>query len=192
MTVRRASFAALTVLVLVLPVRAYAGPITEQLTADIGQIFSTLADPGLSGGSDGRRQAVRSISAGLFDWSEMARRALGRHWDGRTEKERVEFIRLLAGLVDTHIIALERYAGAGIEYVGESVDGERATVKTKVLAHHGRPMSLDYRMIRRERRWFIYDVVMENASLVRNYREQFDRVIKTSSYDKLIEQLALP
>ena len=191
MTVRRASSAVLIVLVLVLPVSGHAGPITEQLTADIGRIFSTLADPGLPPGTDGRRQAVRRISAGLFDWAGMARHALGRHWDGRTEAERTEFERLLAGLVDAHIVALERYAGAGIEYVGESVDGERATVKTRVSAHRGRPLSLDYWMVRRERRWLIDDVVMENASLVRNYREQFDRIIKTSSYEKLIEQLAV-
>ena len=84
-----------------------------------------------------------------------------------------------------------RYAGATIDYVGESVEGERATVKTRVFARRGRPLSLDYRMIRREGRWLIYDVVMENVSLVRNYREQFHSIIKTSSYEKLIEKLVL-
>jgi len=189
MAFRRTSFAVLLMLALVLPVHAHAGPVTEQLTADIGRIFSTLADPGLPPGSDGKRQAVRSISGDLFDWTGMARHALGRYWDGRTEAERAEFVRLLAGLVDAHIIALERYAGAGIEYVGESIDGERATVRTRMSANGGRPLSLDYRMIRGERRWLIYDVVMDNASLMRNYREQFERIIKTSSYEKLVEQL---
>jgi phospholipid transport system substrate-binding protein len=191
MTVRRACSATLIMLALVLPAPAHAGPIAEQLTADIGRIFSVLAEPGQERGSSGKRRAVRSISEGLFDWIEMARLALGEHWDKRTDAERSDFVRLLPGLVDAHIIALERYTGATIDYVGESVEGERATVKTRVFTHRGRPVSIDYRMLHHEDRWLIYDVVMDNVSLVRNYREQFSSIIRTSSYEKLIEKLVL-
>jgi phospholipid transport system substrate-binding protein len=189
MTIRRPMCVALLTLFLVLPTRAQAGPVTEQLTADLGRLFSVLSDPTLPLGSEARRQAVRSITENLFDWSAIAQRTLDRYWQGRTEVERRQFARLLATLVEAHIAALERYAGAKIQFVRESVDGERATVETRVVGARGRPLSFDYHMIRGERRWLIADVAIDKASLVDNYRAQFQSILRTSSYETLVEKM---
>ena len=161
---------------------AQAGEPTEQLKLDIARVFRALEDPA-------RREAVRAVSRELFDWTEMARRSLGRYWHALAEAEREEFTALLGRLVDARLTAFAGYRGDGIEYVGEAVDGETAVVRTTIAMTYGRAMSLDYRMLRRGERWLIYDVVLDGASMVGNYRAQFTHIIKTASYEELIHKL---
>lgn len=168
---------------------AHAGTLTEQFRLDVERLFKTLGDPALKALSEERRRAIRDIGNELFDWPEMARQSLGRHWESRTEVERGEFVKLLPALVDPYLAALEGYRGDAIDYVGESTDGDRATVRTKIATQRGRAMSLDWRMIRRGDRWMIYDVVIDHASLIGTYRAQFYRIIKTASYETLVEKL---
>ena len=166
-----------------LPHPASAGEPSDQLKADMGRVLKALEQPA-------RRDAVSAVSRDLFDWTEMARRSLGSHWNVLSDGERAEFTGLLARLVDARLLALAGYAGDAIEFVGETVDADGAVVQTVVNMTNRRPMALDYRMHRRGARWLIYDVVLDGASMVRNYRAQFAHVIKTASYEKLIEKLA--
>lgn len=162
---------------------AQAGEPTEQLKLDIARVLRALDEPA-------RREAVRAVSRELFDWGEMARRSLGRYWQALTETEREEFAGLLGRLVDARLIALAGHGSDGIEYVGEAVDGETVTVRTTIAMTHGRAMSLDYRMLRRGERWLIYDVVLDGASMVGNYRAQFSHIMKSASYEQLVQKLA--
>lgn len=180
-TLLSAMLAALAALAVAHP--AQAGEPTEQLKLDIARVFRALEAPA-------RREAVRAVSRDLFDWSEMARRSLGRHWHALTESEQEEFTGLLGRLVDARLITLAGYRADGIEYLGEAVDGETALVRTTIAMTYGRAMSLDYRMLRRGERWLIYDVVLDGASMVGNYRAQFTHIMKTASYEQLIQKLA--
>ena len=183
MTRRLYVFALVAALLLTaVPNGATAGPLTEQLQAAVGRVFKALEAPD-------RRAAVTRISRDLFDWTEMARRSLGRHWEALTDPEREEFTALLGRLVDARLVMLAGYTGAGIEYVDESVDGDQAVVRTKIATTQGRGMILDYLMARRDGRWLIYDVVADGSSMVGNYRAQFTHIMKTASYSRLVEKL---
>jgi phospholipid transport system substrate-binding protein len=175
---------------------ASAGPATDQLRAGIDHALKTLADPALQG-SDRvaeRRKALLEITGPMFDWAEMARRALGRHWQTRTDAERLEFVPLFRNLLEkTYTTRIERYDGKQITYTGESIEGDQATVRTKILDRTNRELPIDYRMVRGpDRQWLIYDVLIEGVSLVANYRSQFDQIIRAASYERLVEKLKSP
>ena len=120
----------------------------------------------------------------------MAKRALGRHWAGRTPTEQQEFVALFRELLERAYVAkIERYAGEPVAYVGEVADGEVTTVRTKITTRQNQDVPIDYRMFRDGERWRVYDVLIESISLVNNYRTQFDGIIKTSSYEELVKRL---
>jgi phospholipid transport system substrate-binding protein len=176
---------ALALLVVGSPV--WAGP-TDQLREYTDQVIKVLDDPSLRPGD--RRAAVRKIANEAFDLAETAQRALARHWAARTPAEREEFTQLFGDLLErTYIARIAEYGGERIKYVGESLDGDRAIVRARIVTKSGTEVSVESRMHRRGDRWLIYDVLIENASLVNNYRSQFDRIVRTSSYEELIRRL---
>jgi len=166
---------------------ASAGP-TEQLREYTDQVIKILDDPALARGD--RRAAIRKIAHEAFDVNETARRVLARHWQARTPAEREEFAQLFADLLErTYIARLDEYGGEQIRYVGESIDGELATVRARIVTRAGVEVPVESRMVRRGERWLIYDVLIENVSLVANYRSQFDRIVRSSSYEELVRRL---
>lgn len=175
-------------LVLSLAVDAGAGAPTDQLREYSDHVLKVLDDPNLK--PQDRRAAVRKIAIEIFDLSETARRALGRHWQGRTPAEREEFVQLFADLLErTYIARIDEYGGERIRYVGESIDGDYAIVRARILTKKGAEVPVESRMLRRAERWMIYDVLIENISLINNYRAQFDRIIRTSSFGELLRRL---
>jgi phospholipid transport system substrate-binding protein len=92
----------------------------------------------------------------------------------------------------SYLSTLERYNGERVTYGTESVEGDQATIRTQVLNKEGQQLPVDYRMVRRGDRWLVYDVLIEGVSLVANYRAQFDQIIRTGSYEKLVEKLKSP
>lgn len=174
--------------VLGLATLAWAGPPTDQLREYSDQVLKVLDDPGLK--SQDRRAAVRKIAVEIFDVAETAKRALGLHWQGRTNAEREEFVQLFADMLERSYIArIDEYGGERIRYVGEAINGEYAAVRARILTKKGTEVPVESRMIRHSERWLIYDVLIENISLISNYRAQFDRIIRASSYGELIKRL---
>ncbi len=171
---------------------AFAGLPTDQLKAQIDLVIKVLENPVLksAGKTKERRQAIRKIADEIFDWAESAKRALGRHWEERTEAQREEFVELYRGLLERAYIAqIERYSEETIEYAAESVDSDQATVRMTVTTRKGLEMPIDYRMLRRRDRWLVYDVGIDGVSLVSNYRSQFSKIIQTSSYPQLVKEM---
>jgi phospholipid transport system substrate-binding protein len=191
---RNLAAAAAILPMLALAPAALAGPPTEQLTQNIQEVVRTLQDPDLKASerANERRQALRTVTDNLFDWSEMAKRSLGRHWEERTGVERAQFVKLLGDLLErSYMISIERYGGERVSILGDSTDGDLAIVRTRVAAGGGQGIPVDYRMLRTGQRWRAYDVVIEGVSLVSNYRTQFDKVIQTSSYEELVKRLTI-
>jgi len=142
------------------------------------------------GPEEGRRAEVRRIAGKLFDFDETAKRALGPHWQRRTPEERQEFITLFTDLLESaYVTQIEKYDGEKIAYTGESVDGDQATVKTRIVTKQGSEVPVDYRLIHGAAGWRVYDVVVEGVSLVGNYRAQFNKIIQTSSYQDLVKRM---
>jgi phospholipid transport system substrate-binding protein len=181
------ALAAAAMLSLLAGAPAWAGP-TDQLREYTDQVIKILDDPALARGD--RRAAVRKIAHEAFDVTETARRVLARHWQARTPAEREEFAQLFADLLErTYIARLDEYGGERLRYVGESIDGELATVRARIVTRAGVEVPVESRMVRRGERWLIYDVLIENVSLVANYRSQFDRIVRSSSYEELVRRL---
>jgi len=173
---------------------ATAGPPTDQLRESIDRALQALGDPDLRKEvrTRERRATLRGIANEAFDFEEMTKRALARHWHGRTPAEQKEFVQLFADLMErSYVSKLELYAGEKIRYTGESVEGEgeQATVRTKIVTKQGTDIPVDYRMHRRGDRWLVYDVVIEGISLVSNYRSQFNTIIRTSTYQDLVARM---
>jgi phospholipid transport system substrate-binding protein len=169
-----------------------AGVPTDQLRGQIDRVIKVLEDPELKkeGHVKDRRAAVRKIANDIFDFSETARRSLGRHWQGRTDAERNEFVQLFSDLLErSYISKIETYGGEKIAYLGDNIDGDQARVQTKLVAKGGSEIPIEYRMHKKGDRWLVYDVVIEGVSLVANYRTQFNKIIQTSSFQELVNKM---
>ena len=171
---------------------AAAGVPTDQLKGAVERVLKTLDDPTLKGEArlGERRVAVRKIANEIFDFSEIAKRSMARHWQPLSEAQRTEFVGLFADLLErSYISKIETYGGEKIQYTAERADGEFATVSTRIVTKNGTEVPVDYRMIKRADRWLVYDVSIEGVSLVSNYRTQFNKIIQTTSYNELVSKL---
>ncbi len=176
----------------VLAPKAWAGEPTEQLFSQIDLVLKVLDDPELRkpGRAQERRLAVQRLAGDIMDVEEISRRSLGRHWQARTAAEREEFVQLFGNLLErAYIGKIETYSGEKVAFLGDAIDGNQATVRTRIVTKQGTEIPVDYRMLRRGERWRAYDVVIEGISLVANYRSQFDKVIQRASYQQLVSQV---
>lgn len=181
-----------TVLALTVAQGAWAGPPTDQLRREMDKVLKVLGDPDLQkdGKVQERRATLRKISADIFDFSEITKRSLGRHWQARTPAEQAEFVGLLTDLLErTYISKIEGYSGEKVAFVGEAQDSGAATVRTRLVTKQGTEIPIDYRMYNRGDRWLVYDVAVEGISLVGNYRTQFNALIQKSSYQELVRTM---
>ena len=190
----RASFmgAVAVGLVAVAGVGAWAGTPTDQVREYTDAVVKVLEDPTLKADDKKpeRRAAVRKIASEVFDVQETARRALGPHWQQRSPQERQEFVQLFADLLEqTYISKIDLFGGERLKFTDEKVDGDNAIVRAKVFTKQQTEVPVEARMLRKGDRWLIYDILIENISLVGNYRAQFDRIIRTSSYEDLVKRL---
>jgi phospholipid transport system substrate-binding protein len=176
------------VLLLVAAGPASAGPPTDTVREYTEAVVKVLEDDSLKAAD--RRTAVRKLATDAFDVQETAQRALGRHWQQRTPAEREEFVGLFADLLErTYISKIDLYGGERLKFTDERVDGSNAIVRARVVTKQGTEVPVEARMHRKGERWLIYDVAIENISLISNYRAQFDRIIRTSSYGDLVKRL---
>lgn len=176
---------------LVVPARAvWAGPPTEQLRAAVDRALKIVEDPALKQRTEERRAAIRAVAGEIFDFAEITRRTLGPHWAGGTPAQRAELVQLFAALLErSYVGRLESYGGERVAWLGESMDADVATVRTRIVTKSGTEIPVEYRMYRRGERWLTYDVTIEGISLVANYRAQFHKIIQTSSHAGLVERL---
>jgi phospholipid transport system substrate-binding protein len=171
---------------------AHAGVPTDQLKGATDRVLKVLQDPELKqpAKAEERRKQIRAVADEIFDWQETGKRALARHWQGRSPNERQEFSTLFADLIErSYVGKIEQYSGERIVYAGETVEGDQATVKTKLITKSNTEIPIDYRMQKEGERWRAYDVVIEGVSLVSNYRTQFNKIIQQSGYPELVNKL---
>lgn len=172
---------------------AWAGPPTDQLRNGVDRVLKVLRDPELRGDTriDQRRIAISKVADEIFDFGDMAKRALGPHWAQRTPAERGEFVRLFTELIQrAYVSKVDHHAAATtMTFRGETVDNDYAVVLTTIPLSNGSKMPLDYRMHSTRDHWQVYDLSIDGISLVANYRAQFNKVIRTSSYATLVTKL---
>ncbi len=193
MSKRTATIVSALIAILLSVATAHAGGPTAQLQSGLDRVFQTLSDPGLKGPERAaeRRAAVFSIAETIFDFAEMAKIALGRQWDQLSAPDRNEFVPVFTTLIRRgYFSKLDLYDGEQVVYTAEMIDGDRATVRSRIVTKDGSQIPVDFRMmLKPDDRWYLYDVTIDGMSLVGNYRVQFQKVIRTSSYDDLVRKL---
>jgi len=135
---------------------------------------------------DGLREALNPI----FDYEEMAKRALGAHWRRRTPAEQEEFVKLFRDFLEKiYSDKVDLYGGEKVRFGREVIDKDFAQVESVVIRPKGEEIAVIYKLRQMNGQWKVYDVVVENISIVNNYRSQFDRIISSSSYEELVKRL---
>lgn len=183
---------ALGALLLVAPGSSFAGAPSDQLKQSVEKIQTILADPSLKGEakSASRRQKLKEAVNERFAFDEMAKRSLGAQWQKRSAAEQQEFVRLFTDLLEgTYLSKLEEYSGEKVQFVNERQEKDFAEVNTKLINRKGEDFALDYRLLDVNGQWKVTDVVIENISLVNNYRSQFNRVLSRSSFEDLVQAM---
>ncbi len=166
-----------------------AGAPTDQIRTTVESIIAILKDPNLKSEDKAkeRRDLLRQAIYSRFDFTEMSKRSLARHWRRLTPEERKEFVKLFADLLErSYINRIESFNDEKFVYSREVLDGDYAVVKGRVVTQKGEEFTLNYKTRLANGEWKIYDVVVENISLVNNYRSQFNRVIRKKSYKDLV------
>jgi phospholipid transport system substrate-binding protein len=169
---------------------ATAGP-TETVQGAVQRVFTQQDGPAVKKVSTAERRAdIRKVAENLFDFQEMSRRALGPTWGTVSPAEKEEFIRLFTNLIaNAYMGKIEQYAGEPITYQDERVDGDEASVRSRVVTPKGSEVGIEYRLYRTADRWAVYDLNVDGVSLVGSYKAQFNRLLQRGSFAELLKQL---
>lgn len=189
--IKRASISLMFFMLTLHPWRAIAGEPTVQLSATINEFVAILVNtPVATLQATGLPQNALSLIYSRFDFSEMTKRALGSHWKTLGENEQREFI---DAFTQKLLMAYGRTVRASgdekIQFKRETLDGKFARVETKVISGNGEELPIDYQLQESNGQWKVYDMVIDQISIVNNYRAQFERVIAKSSLKELLERM---
>lgn len=176
---------------LALPVPTLAGEAMNQLQVTIDGILGILKDnPRGQLRPRARQDELRRLMDARFDFVEMARRSLGAHWKSLSIAEQAEFTVVFRAFLEGACAAvLESYSGEKILYRREVQEANYARVDTRVVTKKGEEVPVDYQLLLVEGDWKVYDVVVDNISMINNYRSQFHRVIAESSVTELMRRM---
>jgi len=171
---------------------AQAGAPLDLVRATVDRAIQILKDPKLSS-PDKKQERVdrlREALAAVFDYEEMAKRALGPHWRQRTPAEQEEFVKLFRDFLEgVYSEKIGLYGGEKVRFGREVIDNEFAQVESTIIQPKGEEIAVVYKLRQVNGQWKVYDAIVENISIVNNYRSQFDRVISSSSYEELVKRL---
>ena len=169
---------------------ALASP-TDDVKKTVDEVVRIVSDKDMKKNEAKRRQALKKSISTIFDYSEMAKRSLGKHWKDRSATEKKQFADLFATLLENSYAGkIESYNNEKIVYLKEvSVDTDHAEVKSKVVTAARDEFTLDYRLFKQNGKWMVYDVIIEGVSLINNYYSQFNKIITNNGYDKLVKKL---
>ncbi len=184
----------LLILLSVLPLTspALAGEPMDIVRENVNAVLEVLRDPALQGpeNKEKKREKAREIVNDRFDFEEISRRSLGRHWTERSEEEKKEFVAIFSEFLErSYMNRIEGHTADEVLFLNEEIRGEKAEVRTKAVTEKGTEVPINYRLFRRNGRWMVYDVVIEGVSLVSSYRTQFNEIIQSSSYEGLVKSL---
>ena len=171
---------------------ARAGEPLDLVKTAVDKAIQVLRDPQLktSEKKKERLERLKEVIDPIFDYEEIARRSLGRHWRRRTPAEQEEFAQLFRAFLERiYSDKVGLYEGEKIVFGRETVDGDFAQVESIVINAKKEQAAVVYRLWRSDGKWKVYDAVVENISIINNYRAQFDRVISKSSYEDLKKML---
>ena len=163
--------------------------ITKDLKQTIEKVIEIVSDPEMKKNPKLKRERLRETIGVRFNYTQMVMRSLAKYYKDRTDKEREEFTDLFKKLLEnSYASKIENYQNETINYLDEKIKGKYALVKTQIIRKDA-TIDVDYKLINEGGKWTVYDFVIEEVSLIRNYRSQFSKIIKTESYGALVAKL---
>lgn len=176
-------------LTLFMALPSLAGQPMEQLKETTDKIIAIVSDPALKPPEKAKekKRLIRKAVDERFDWEEMSRRSLARHWKRRTDDEKKEFINLFGKLLErTYLEQVGNYSGEKVLYLNETIDESGfGDVRIKIITKQETEIPVRYKVKKNGDGWYVYDISVEGRSLINNYRKQFQQM----PYKKLLKQL---
>jgi phospholipid transport system substrate-binding protein len=177
---------------LMLPLHAFAGAPLDTIKANANSVLEVLRDPKLKGdtGKKVKEQRVEAAADKLFDWVELSKRTLGLNWNKLSPEQRKEFVELYRTVLkDAYVDKITGYTNEQVNFTKEAPLSESTVEVQSVVVAKGVETPIFYRVIKKEIEWKVYDVVIEGVSLISNYRTQFREILGNNPPEKLIETL---
>ena len=186
-------FAVLSVLIIfVLSIPVYAGVPMTTAEASVNRVLDVLRDAKLKSpaAKEIKKEKLRIIYKDMFDEIEFSKRTLTRNWNKFSPAERVEFVKLFEQILEkSYIDKILDYSNEKVDFYKESMlSDNQAEIQTKIVTA-SKEIPIYYRMILKDGKWKVYDVVVENVSLVQNYRTQFNDILTKNTPEQLLEIL---
>ena len=174
-------------LLFTLPIAAQTGTPTAAVQSVVDSILVLLRKPDFDMAAD--RPAISAAIKRAFDDTAMAQSVLSTNWRTATPAQQTEFKALLLKTIEgTYLGRIKAYTNQSVEYRGEEIRGNRATVNTVIIAATGE-IPVNYRLRQRSDGWFVYDVEVENVSMVNSYRDTYRDIVGRDGMDSLLEQM---
>jgi phospholipid transport system substrate-binding protein len=179
-------------LFLLLPTVAFAGAPMEAVRTNVNKVLDILRDPALKpvSAKEIKKAKLRLIYDHMFDKTELSKRALAKNWNSFNNAQREEFVQLFRQVLEkAYIDKILDYANEKVVFDRESMISEsQAEVQTRIISS-SKTIPITYRMINKGGVWRVYDVVIENVSLVQNYRSQFNQILSNNKPERLLQDL---
>lgn len=181
-----------TLIFLLFTCSAQAGVATDRIKTATDKLIEILSnhdlDPPEMAGK--RAHMIRETVDSVFDWTAFSQRALGRHWRKLTKSEKEEFIPLFGQLIErTYMDKTRQYSNQQMNFISEETDEKYGVVDAEVILKNEANIPIQFRVVKKNETWFIYDVYVKEISLVNNYRTQFNDIMTKSGYDELVSRL---
>jgi phospholipid transport system substrate-binding protein len=181
------SLTLLLILTCLVPVPAATSTPTEEVKKTIDKILLILKNQALNWG--GRQAKIRAIVDERFDFRSMSQSVLANHWKKATPVERDRFVEFFSQYLEhTYMAQIEKYSDHYVKYANEKITDNRAVVDTFIVAD-AVEIPVNYILRLDDGEWFAYDVVIEGASLVNNYRNIYSAIVKTEGISGLLDRL---
>jgi len=180
-------FVSVTVFLLLLyPAAAFAGPL-EDVRQSVDAILSILKDKDMP--KEESRKRISEIIHRRFDFEAMAQRTLGLNWRKASEPQRRRFTDLFASLLEqSYIDRIEAYTNEKVKYGNVQIREQAALVETSIITDTTQ-IPIHYKLMQKGDEWKVYDVVIEEVSLIRNYRDTYREIVKKEGFDGLFVKM---
>ncbi|PJC76435.1 MAG: toluene tolerance protein [Syntrophobacterales bacterium CG_4_8_14_3_um_filter_58_8] len=170
----------------------YAGPPLDAVQANVNKVLEVLRDPKLKAASakEIRKEKLRLIYERMFDDVELSKRTLSRHWNSMNVAQRKEFVLLFRQVLEkAYIDKILAYTDEKIVFDRENMVSETQAEIQTIIVTASKEIPITYRVILKGGAWKVYDIVIENVSLVLNYRTQFNDILAKNTPEQLLEIL---
>jgi phospholipid transport system substrate-binding protein len=166
--------------------------VTDEVKKTVDEVVRIVSDKELKKAQNEKkkRKALKAIIGTLFDYTEMTKRAIGGHWKELSAPDKKEITGLFETLLEnSYANKIESYNNEKVIYLREDTEDNYSEVKTKIVTVKRDEYAVDYRLMNKDGRWMVYDVVIEGVSLVSNYRTQFNKIINNQGFKELLKKL---